>query len=142
MNGPMKKFESSVYTLPLPQETIYGKLSDLNSLSAVREHLPQDKARITALTADSVTLEVQPVGEVTLQVVEREPSKCIKFGSVGAPLSFNLWIQLLPQGESASRMKLTLGADLNPFVAAMAQKPLQEGVEKLADGLAKAFSKQ
>ena len=33
-------------------------------------------------------------------------------------------------------MKLTIGMDLNPFMKAMVQKPLQEGVEKMADALA------
>ena len=33
-------------------------------------------------------------------------------------------------------MKLTIGMDLNPFMKAMVQKPLQEGLEKMADMLA------
>ena len=135
----MKKFESSVYTLPLPQETVFEKLSDLNNLSQVSGYLPEDRVKIANLTSDSVTLEVQSLGTVSLSVVERESPKCVKFASVESPLAFNLWIQLLPQGESQSRMKITLGAELNPFIAAMAQKPLQDGVEQLADKLSKAF---
>lgn len=33
-------------------------------------------------------------------------------------------------------MKLTVCADLNPFIKGMVEKPLKEGVEKLADMLA------
>ena len=33
-------------------------------------------------------------------------------------------------------MKLTIGMELNPFMKAMVQKPLQEGLEKMADMLA------
>ncbi len=32
-------------------------------------------------------------------------------------------------------MKLTIKADLNPFIAGMVKKPLQEGIEKIADAL-------
>jgi hypothetical protein len=33
-------------------------------------------------------------------------------------------------------MKLTIRVDINPFMKAMVQKPLQEGIEKMADMLA------
>lgn len=32
-------------------------------------------------------------------------------------------------------MKLTIRADINPFIKTMVQKPLQEGIEKIADAL-------
>lgn len=32
-------------------------------------------------------------------------------------------------------MKLTIGLELNPFMKAMVQKPLQDGVEKMAEML-------
>jgi hypothetical protein len=32
-------------------------------------------------------------------------------------------------------MKLTLKASLNPFIKGMVQKPLSEGIEKIADAL-------
>lgn len=32
-------------------------------------------------------------------------------------------------------MKLTIKADLNPFIKQMVKKPLQEGIEKIADVL-------
>jgi hypothetical protein len=33
-------------------------------------------------------------------------------------------------------MKITLRADLNPFIKGMVSKPLQEGLEKIADMIA------
>jgi len=42
----------------------------------------------------------------------------------------------LPVGETASKMKVTVKAELNPFIKNMVEKPLQEGVEKIADALA------
>ena len=71
-----------------------------------------------------------------MQIVEKEPCKCIKFGTVTSPLPFNLWIQLLPVADNECKVKLTIGMELNPFMKAMVQKPLQEGVEKIADALA------
>ena len=132
----MTKFESSIKYIQASQEAVYGKLSDLNNLEQVKERLPEDKAKNLSFDADSLTVEVSPVGKITLQIVEKEPCKCIKFGTVTSPLPFNLWIQLLPVADNECKMKLTIGMELNPFMKAMVQKPLQEGVEKMADALA------
>lgn len=132
----MTKFESEVKVIPFPQEVVYEKLSDLNNLEKVKDKLPEDKVKNLTFSTDSMSVEVPPVGNITLQVVEKEPCKCIKFGTTTSPLPFNLWIQLLPVSDAQCKMKLTIGMELNPFMKAMVQKPLQEGIQKMADMLA------
>ncbi|MBO4984321.1 MAG: SRPBCC family protein [Bacteroides sp.] len=132
----MTKFESEVKVIPFPQEVVYEKLSDLNNLEKVKDRLPEDKVKNLTFSTDSMSVEVPPVGNITLQVVEKEPCKCIKFGTTTSPLPFNLWIQLLPVSDAQCKMKLTIGMELNPFMKAMVQKPLQEGIQKMADMLA------
>jgi hypothetical protein len=80
-----------------------------------------------------VSVNVPPVGSIALQIIEREEPKTIKFESVNSPIAFNLWIQLLPLTEETCKMKLTIKAELNPFIKGMVAKPLQEGLEKMAD---------
>ncbi|MBE6287343.1 MAG: SRPBCC family protein [Mediterranea massiliensis] len=131
----MTKFESSIKTLPFSQELVFEKLSDLNNLEKVKDKLPEDKVKNLSFTSDSLSVEIPPAGNVILQIIEKEPCKCIKFGTTSSPLPFNLWIQLLPVTENECKMKLTIGLEINPFMKAMVQKPLQEGVEKLAEML-------
>lgn len=119
-----------------PQAAVYAKLSDLNNLEKIKDRIPEDKVKGLAFDADSLSFEAAPVGRITLQIVEREPEKCIKFGTTSSPLPFNLWIQIVPVAETECKIKLTIGMDLNPFMKAMVQKPLQEGLEKMADMLA------
>ena len=131
----MTKFESGIKNIQASQEAVYQKLSDLNNLEKVKGHLPEDKIKNLTFDADSMTMEVTPVGKITLQIVEKEPCKCIKFETDASPLPFNLWIQILPVTAGECKMKLTIGMDINPFMKAMVQKPLQEGLEKMADTL-------
>ncbi len=131
----MTKFESNVKTVAAPQAVVYEKLSDLNNLEKIKERLPEDKVKNLAFDAESLSVEVPPVGRITLRIVEKEPCKCIKFGTTDSPLPFNLWIQILPAPENECRMKLTIGMELTPFMKAMVQKPLQDGVEKMAEML-------
>ncbi len=150
-----QQYESNVKFVPYDQTCVYSKLSDLNNLAVIKERfndpavrnmmtekVPEDKInqineRIQDMTfdTDSVSCNISPLGDVSLRIIEREEPKCIKFETVNSPIHLNLWIQLLPT-ESGSKMKLTVGADLNPFIKGMVEKPLKEGVEKLADMLA------
>lgn len=132
----MTKFESAVKVILASQECVYEKLSDLNNLEKVRERLPSDKVKNLSFDADTLTMDIPPVGKITLKIVEKEPCKCIKFATISSPLPFNLWIQLLPVSEIECKMKLTIGMELNPFMKGMVRKPLQEGLEKMADMLA------
>ena len=54
---------------------------------------------------------------------------------IESPIPLNLWIQILPVNENEAKMKVTIRAEVNMFMKAMVAKPLQEGVEKLADML-------
>lgn len=132
----MMKFESRVKVIPASQSAVYGKLSDLSNLEKIKSRLPEDKVKNLEFTADTLSAEISPVGTVTLEIVEREPEKCIKFGTTTSPLPFNLWIQIVSTGEAECKIKLTIGMELNPFMKVMVQKPLQEGLEKIADMLA------
>ena len=149
-------YESNVKAVPYPQLCVYAKLADLNNLATIKERfddpavrekmsaqVPEEKLKqlrdtIEGMTfsTDSVTCSVPPVGEVSLRIVEREEPKCVKFETVNSPIPLNLWIQVLPTSDTSCKMKLTVGADLNIFIKGMVEKPLKEGVEKLADMLA------
>lgn len=132
----MTKFESSVKVIPYSQESVYGKLSDLSNLEAIKGSLPEDKVKDLSFDSDTLSFNAAPVGQLTLKIVEREPSKCIKLETTNSPLPFNLWIQLAPTTDQECKLKLTIGMELNPFMKAMVQKPLEEGLEKMAEMLA------
>ena len=121
------KFESSIRQLSYSQQAVYNMLSDLNNINKVKDRIPEDKLNDLSFDADSIAIK-SPMGEVKLHIVEREEPKCIKFQTVQSPLPFDFCIQVLPVTETTSKMKLTIKADLNPFIKGMVQKPLQEGI--------------
>ena len=135
------QFESNVKHVPYSQERVYNKLSYLNNLEGVRDRLNEVKDKLDgkledmSFDRDSITLKVQGIN-LTLRIIEREPLKCIKFEGDKSPVPLNLWIQILPVTEEEAKMKVTIRAEVNMFMKAMVSKPLQEGVEKLADMLA------
>ena len=154
----MTTFESTVKQIHFPQSAVSNKLADLNNLAVIQERVsdpafieqlrasgqvPEDKigqivemASQLQFTTDTVTLPNSPLGAITLRIVERDEPKCVKFAVEGAPIQANLWIQVLPTNTYESKMRCTVGAELNFLMRQMAKKPLQEGIEKLADMLA------
>ena len=133
----MTKFESSVKQIPYPVEDVYRNISDLNNLERVRDRIPEDKLNGFSFDSDSVSVNVAPVGDLKLRIIEREENKCIKFETVQSPLPFNLWIQVLPVSATESKMKVTVQADIPFMLKGMVAGPLQDGVEKIADALSK-----
>ena len=132
----MTKFESSIKQIPHSQQSVYRMLNDLNNVQRLKDRFPEgstgnadmdkvkDKLQSLSFDHDSLSVSVDPVGQISMRIIERDEPKTIKFESDNSPLSFNFWIQILPVTETSF------------FAKGMVSKPLQEGIEKIADALA------
>lgn len=158
----MNKYESSVKTVYAPVERVYARLSDLNNIQPLKEkvddprfeelinsQVPADKRptpeqfqklrnniRNLELTQDTLSGHIGPLGDITVRIVERSEPKLVKMELEGAPIQVTLWIQMLPSDENTSRLKVTLGAELNFFI----RKMIESKLEKAPEGLAQMLS--
>ena len=132
----MSKFESSIKQIAYPQQSVYNMLSDLTNIERVKDKVPEDKLKDLTFDKDTISISVSPVGQISMRIVERDEPKTIKFASENSPMSFNFWIQILPVSDTASKMKLTIDADIPFFAKGMVSGPLKEGIEKIAGALA------
>jgi hypothetical protein len=129
----MTEFVSEVKTIPHDEDRIFTMLSDLSNLERIKDRIPQDKIQDFEFDSDSCSFTVAPVGKITFRIVEREPNKTIKFETTNSPVPLFLWIQLkqvAPEGDT--KMKMTIKAELNPFIKPMVSKPLQDALDKIA----------
>jgi len=138
----MTTFESQITKAECNETEIFSLLSDLNNIEKIKDQIPQDKVKDLEFDTDSCRLTVDPVGKIGLKIVEREPSKTIKFVSEQSPVGFNLWIQLKQVEENDTRIKVTVKADLNPMFKMLVSKPMETFVNKLAEILAQLPYKQ
>lgn len=134
----MTTIESTVTKSPYSDEKIFNILSDLSNIERVKDRLPQDKVKNMTFDKDSCSFEIAeaPIGPISIRIIEREPNKTIKFGSDQSPIAFNLWIQLKSVGGNDTRMKVTIKADINMMIKMMIEKPLKQGLDKIAEMLA------
>ncbi|MDD6209070.1 MAG: SRPBCC family protein [Bacteroidales bacterium] len=132
----MTEFVSEIKTIPYSSDSIYKMLSDLSNLEKIKDRIPEDKIKDLSFDCDYCSFSVQPVGTLTLRIIEREENKTIKFTADNSPIEVFLWIQLKEAEPEITKMKMTVKADLNPFIKPMLAKPMEEGLEKLATALA------
>jgi hypothetical protein len=137
----MTTYESDIKTIFSNEEVVFGILSDLKNLEKVKENPTlKDKAQDLEFDSDSCSFVVEGFGKMGFHIVEREPFKTIKLVSENAPVEVNVWIQLKSVTASDTRMKLTVKADLPMMIKMMVDKKLQEGINSIADLLAKTLS--
>ena len=84
----MSKFESSIKQVPYSQQAVYRNISDLSNLEKVKDGVPSDKVGDFSFDRDTVAVNVPPVGEIRLRIVNREEPKCVKFETEQSPLPF------------------------------------------------------
>lgn len=152
----LSKYESEIKILPLPIETVYARFSDLRNLETLRERLndpavvekmgeriPADKMTEAKKYIEQMTftedtlLLTTPVGAISLCIVEREAPKLVKLAGEGSPLPIYIWLQLVSGTEpDTTKLRVTVGAEVNFFMKGMVAKPLQQA----ADGLAGILS--
>jgi len=132
----MADFTSEIKTIPYSDNEIFPVLSDLRKLDLIKDKIPEDQMKDFLYDEDSCTVNVSPIGKVRFVIIDREPNSTIKFQAEKLPFDLNLWIQLKQVAENDTKLKLTVRADLNPFLKPLVSKPLQEGLEKMAETLA------
>ena len=132
----MAEYISDIKTIPYSDQDIFSVLSDLRKLDLIKDKIPQDKIKDFSYDQDSCTVTVDPIGKVRFVIIEREPNSTIKFEAEQLPFKLNLWIQLKQSATEETKMKLTVKADINAFLKPMISKPLQNGLDKMADTLA------
>ena len=161
----MTQYESQIKIINAPVERVYATLSNLENLRPVidmsqnndelRRRIEEagqdasflDSLKNVQLTEDYIGIPAPMVGEISMRIIEREENKTIKFATEQSPVEANVWIQVLPTtagdtgdsataAPSATKMRLTLKADLNPMIKMMVGSKLKTGIDKFADMLA------
>ncbi|MDR1499374.1 MAG: SRPBCC family protein [Tannerellaceae bacterium] len=128
----MTEFVSDIQTIPFGDDRVFKTLSDFNSLERVKDAIPVDKLEGFRFDSDTCSFSVIPLGQIQFRIVEREPNKTVKFATTESPVPLNICIQLEQVAEDDTQIKLTLHADLNPFLKQAVSGHLQTALDRVA----------
>ena len=131
----MATIESTPREVKHPVEKVYGVLSDLGNIEKVKEKLPEEAAKTLSFTRDTVSVEAPMVGQVSLRVAERREPGLVVLKAENSPIPTTMSVSMDPMPGGGCKLVVAIDAQLNVFVRSMVEKPLREGVEKIADAL-------
>lgn len=111
---------------------LYMAFTDMRNLV---QFLPEDKKEGVTADFDSIHAEVQGFN-IGVKVTDRTPYSRIEYADDGAPFHFSLKMLFDPAADPyKTDFQIILEADLNFMMKAILGSKLQEGLDKVVDGL-------
>ena len=121
---------SETHTAQSTTDSLFDFMGDFNNFKHL---LPEDKIQDFECTSEQCSFGIKGLMPLTIKIKERLPKTRITFETTGlAKFIFTLHIHLLENNTT----NVKLEGDMNPFIKAMAEKPLRELVNTMATKLA------
>lgn len=122
-------FQSQYVDCSKGEQEFFELMSDMRNIPAL---LPEQVVNVKA-DYDTLSFTVQGMGSLALLVSQRIPNNLVQLVPTGkTPFQFTLSIKIAGMGNRC-RVMYEIDADLNPLLAMMAKRPLQNLVEMMAD---------
>lgn len=132
----MQNIKSNSHSINASAAQIFDFISDFNNL----EKLMPEKVVDWSSTMTTCTFTIQGMATLNMKQGLNKSNELVQMLSDGKnPFPFDLNTHIAAQGEENAEVYLQLNADMNPMLAMMAKKPLQNFVNILVEELAKQF---
>ncbi|MCM1452567.1 MAG: hypothetical protein NC102_09915 [Clostridium sp.] len=138
----MAKYTGKTFTINRPAQEIADKFSDLTSLQAMIDKLPEEekgKVQGVSFTTDSVLLQTPQLGQVSFTVVTRTPEKVVMKAS-GTPVPMNLEVAFQPNGADATDATCGIDIQLPAMLSSFIGPQINKAVGMLSDMMQKSLS--
>ena len=130
----MTRIESEEVTLNKSPEEVFNFLSDFNNLKKI---MPEQVVDWQSTETDC-SFTIKGMASLGMELAEKTPHSQIKIARKGkAPFDFNLFCNMAAADGNSTKLKLAFDADLNPMLKMMAEKPLKNFLNILAENFKK-----
>ncbi len=123
------------------QKKVYDFLSDFNNF----EHLMPEQIVNWKSDKEHCSFTIKGMADISLKYSKKEPYGMLELVPDGkSPVNFNLLIRLMPNelNEQKTTAWVDVEADLNPMMAMIAKRPLENLANSMTDHLNHYFSKE
>jgi hypothetical protein len=121
---------SETHSTKSATDTLFDFMGDFNNFKHL---LPDDKIENFECTNEQCSFGIKGLMPLTIKIKDKKPKSQITFETSGlAKFVFTLHIHLLPNQTT----NVQLEGDMNPFIKAMAEKPLSNLINTMATKLA------
>lgn len=117
-----------------PIKDIFEFIGDFKNFDSI---LPHDKIEDFKFNENECSFNIKGITPMKIKMAEKNPHEFILFTSDGlAKFNFNLKVHFIGDASKKGECKVELMGDLNPFIKAMAEKPLTNLVNTMSAKLA------
>ncbi|MFN5317796.1 MAG: SRPBCC family protein [Bacteroidia bacterium] len=131
----MLEIKTTPQQIAASSDIVFQFLADLNNL----QNLMPDRVEGWQSDADKCTFTIKGMATIEMQVKERNPNSSIVLESFGkSPFPFTLSSSLVDK-DGGTEVSLVFQGDMNPFMKMMAEGPLRNFFNQLAEKLPQQF---
>ncbi len=133
-----RRIESEKLIINCPPQKVYDFLGNFDNFSSL---LPGQVANWQS-TGDSCSFEVKGMATLGLRITEKIPFTKISMKGEGKiPFGFTLDSFIKEISSQQCQVQMVIDADMNPFIAMMAEKPLQNFIDMVLPRLKQEMEK-
>lgn len=133
-----RRIESQKVTISCQPQKIYDFLTNFDNFGSL---LPEQVVNWQS-TGDSCSFEVKGLATLGLRITSKTPyTEIIMIGEGKLPFGFTLETFIRQVEIDQSQVQMVIDADMNPFIAMMAEKPLQNFVDMIVPRLKEEMEK-
>ncbi|NOR86809.1 MAG: hypothetical protein GQ527_04310 [Bacteroidales bacterium] len=132
----MQKINSETQIVKASASKVYEFLSDFNNL----EKLMPEKVTNWSSTMTNCTFTIQGMATLNMKQGNNSPDSLVQMVAHGKnPFHYDLNNHIVAKGENECEVHIIFNADMNPMLAMMAKKPLENFINILVKELAKQY---
>ena len=136
----MSQYKSNSYPVDATQEQVFNRLSNPTILADKIEALPDDvKEKLSSVkfNPDSIVFNVPPVGEIKMVFSKVEAPNRLTIAPEASPVPFSMSIDIDVTADGKASLATCIDVELNFFMKQMVGNKLNDGVDKIAEMLAR-----
>jgi carbon monoxide dehydrogenase subunit G len=133
-----RKIESDRVSIRCTPQKVYDFITDFDNFG----HLLPEQVVNWQSSGDSCSFEIKGLATLGLRITEKKPYSLISMVGEGKiPFGFTFNVLIDGDGEQNCIVQIVIDADMNPFIAMMAEKPLQNFVNLILPKLKSEMEK-
>lgn len=133
----MQNIKSKQLSIAASSEQVYNFISDFNNL----EKLMPEKVTNWSSTMSTCSFTIQGMATLNMKQGNNKVNDLVHMKADGKnPFHYDLYTRIAADGDHSCLVNIDLDADMNPMVAMMAKKPLENFVNILVSELSKQFA--
>ncbi|MDE6322681.1 MAG: hypothetical protein K2L85_01005 [Paramuribaculum sp.] len=139
----MAKYTGKAVVVNHLANEVYNKISDLSSFQQRLDSLPEAARNALGdvrFTSDAIIITAPAVGEMTFNVVERQPDSLLRLAAANSPVPFAIAINLAPESESSTRVETLLEVEIPAMLRPMIGGKMQEAADKFSEMFSTLFA--